>query len=141
MQQHLPTATRSSLPSDTWGDYQAPPIAAPIVNGVPKLLFDDDEVGVMFGISVSTVRNRYCVTSKWYDPAFPVPRHTGGGTGRKSAVRWHWADLCHYAQNLPHVPFGHAGGKLQSARPSRALAYGSRLTASGSEDPSTAFKI
>ena len=79
-------------------------LPAPLVNGVPKLLFTDDEVAAMFGVSVSTVRNRYNPKSKWYDPQFPVPRSTdGSGKGRKAAVRWHWMDLCIYAAELPPV--------------------------------------
>lgn len=83
------------------------PSAPPLVNGVPKLLFTDDEVAVMYGISVSTVRNRYNRSSRWYDPNFPVPRSTdGSGKGRKAAVRWHWEDLYRYANGLPPASSG-----------------------------------
>lgn len=58
----------------------------------------------MYGFSVSTVRNRYNPGGEWFDPNFPQPRSTdGSGKGRKAAVRWHWADLCRYANNLPTV--------------------------------------
>lgn len=78
----------------------------PIVDGVPKLLYTDEEVASMFSVSVSTVRNRYNPSSKWYDVRFPVPRSTdGSGKGRKAAVRWHWSDLCRYAAELPPVTY------------------------------------
>jgi hypothetical protein len=83
------------------------PRTPPIVHGVPKLLFTDEEVAEMYGVSVSTVRNRYNYSSRWYDPKFPVPRSTdGSGKGRKAAVRWHWEDLFRYADGLPSVSSG-----------------------------------
>ena len=99
----------SSLPC---GDDAFQLYAPPIVEGVPKLLFTDDEVAVMLGISVSTVRNRYNPSSEWYDVRFPVPRSTdGSGKGRKAAVRWHWGDLCRYAGGLPPVTYSRPLGK------------------------------
>jgi hypothetical protein len=106
MQRILPGAISAALPQQSDYDYQCTP--PPIVNGVPKLLFTDEEVAAMFGFSVSTVRNRYNRASRWYDPNFPEPRSTdGSGKGRKAAVRWHWDDLCRYAAGLPPVSYGH----------------------------------
>ena len=95
----------ASLPPLGNGElFQLPP--APIVNGVPKVLYTDEEVAAMYGISVSTVRNRYNPKSRWYDVNFPVPRSTdGSGEGRKAAVRWHWNDLCRYDHSLPPVSY------------------------------------
>jgi len=106
MQKLLPQAIAASLPQQSDLEFQY--IPAPIVNGVPKLLFTDEEVAAMFGFSVSTVRNRYNRESRWYDPNFPEPRSTdGSGKGRKAAIRWHWDDLCRYAAGLPPVSYGH----------------------------------
>jgi len=135
-----PDAIASTLPRWAGGDdpFQLPP--PPIINGVPKLLFDDDEVAAMFGISVSTVRNRYNPESKWFDPNFPVPRHTGGGEkGRKAAVRWYWDDLARYALNLPRVPFGHTTYK--PVRPQKPNTYGSNAGTSTSDSSSKPFDI
>lgn len=92
------------------------PAGPPIVDGVPKLLFTEEEVSLMCGFSVSTVRNRYNPTSKWFDPNFPRPRTTdGSGEGRKAAVRWHWRDLYRYTDGLPLVPrLSKAGRSIRS---------------------------
>ena len=97
----------------------------PIVDGVPRLLFTDEEVAVMFSVSVSTVRNRYNPTSRWYDAHFPVPRSTDGSRkGRKAAVRWHWVDLCRYAAELPPVTSSRPpGGIARSVKPRDIRAY------------------
>ena len=98
------TAIASALPAQSGGGepMEIPP--APVVNGVPKLLYTDEDVAAMFDLSVSTVRNRYNSASRWYDPHFPVPRSTdGSGKGRKAAVRWHWVDLWCYSVSLPSV--------------------------------------
>jgi hypothetical protein len=140
MSRHLPDAIRSALPHGAGGDdpFQLPP--PPIINGIPKLLFDDDEVAVMFGISVSTVRNRYNPDSKWHDPNFPVPRHTGGGErGRKAAVRWYWDDLVRYALNLPRVPFGHT--TYEPARPQRTYSQGRNAGTGISDSAGVPFEI
>lgn len=135
MQLHLSNSIRSEFPSDISGD-QFSFLPVPIVNGVPKLLYTDEEVATMFGFSVSTVRNRYNRKSKWYDPAFPIPRDTGGGAGRKSAVRWYWADLYSHARNLPQVPFGNT--HFKPVRPLDARNYGSKAAASRNGAEATA---
>jgi hypothetical protein len=90
-----------------FGEYAHQDYPPPIIEGVPKLLYTDTEVAAMYGMSVSTVRNRYDVNGKWYDAHFPVPRSTdGSGKGRKAAVRWHWDDLCRYAAELPPATYG-----------------------------------
>lgn len=95
-----PTAT----PSQSCDDLGIQRYPIPIVNGIPKLLFTDEQVADMFGMSVSTVKNRYCRTSRFFDPRFPLPRSTDGHGGiRKAAVRWLWLDLLRYASGLPPV--------------------------------------
>jgi hypothetical protein len=104
METILARAIASALPLHSGDSESSRFLPAPIVNGVPKLLFTDEDVAAMFGISVSTVRNRCNRKSRWHDPNFPVPRSTdGSGEGRKAAVRWHWVDLCAYAADLPQV--------------------------------------
>lgn len=99
-----PEVSPIATPSPYCDDLGIPHYLVPIVDGVPKLLFTDDDVADMFSVSVSTVRNRYCRTSRWYDPRFPVPRSTDGHGGtRKAAVRWFWLDLFLYASGLPPV--------------------------------------
>lgn len=113
------THLASSLPrsDETFQVYNPP-----IVDGVPRLLFTDEEVGVMFSMSTSTVRNRYNPTSRWYDLHFPLPRSTdGSGKGRKAAVRWHWADLCRYAAELPPVTSSRPLGRLARSVKSRDI--------------------
>jgi len=99
-----PEVSSIATPSPYCDDLGIPHYPIPIVNGIPKLLFTDNDVADMFGVSVSTIRNRYCPTSRWYDPRFPVPRSTDGHGGvRKAAVRWYWLDLFLYASGLPPV--------------------------------------
>jgi len=99
-----PEVSSIATPSPFSDDLGIPHHPIPIVNGIPKLLFTDNDVANMFGVSVSTIRNRYCPTSRWYDPRFPVPRSTDGqGGSRKAAVRWYWLDLFLYASGLPPV--------------------------------------
>ena len=49
----------------------------------------------IFGMSENTIRNRYNKTSKYYDPAFPVPKRLGNGQTR-SAIGWRAGDLFAY---------------------------------------------
>ncbi len=101
----LSHAIHSTLPLRNDARYQClqlPPV--PLVNGIPKLLYNEEHVAEMFDFSTSTVRNRYDPESRWYDENFPEPRSTdGSGEGRKAAVRWYWGDLVFYAANLPRV--------------------------------------
>jgi hypothetical protein len=100
---YLPNLASSPLHGNG-EQFQLP--APPIVNGVPKVLYTEDEVAAMYSFSVSTVRNRCNPKSRWYDPNFPQPRSTdGSGEGRKAAVRWHWRDLCRYDHSLPPVSY------------------------------------
>jgi len=99
-----PEVSPNATPSPQRDDLGIQQCPLPIVDGVPRLLYTDDDVGEMLSMSTSTVRNRYCRTSRWYDPRFPVPRSTDGHGGiRKAAVRWYWLDLFLYASGLPPV--------------------------------------
>lgn len=97
-------ASPIATPPQLCDDFGVPHFQIPIVDGIPKLLYTDIQVAGMLGVSVSTVRNRYCRTSRFFDPRFPLPRSTDGRGGiRKAAVRWHWLDLLRYASDLPPV--------------------------------------
>jgi hypothetical protein len=130
METILARAIASALPLHSGDSESSRFLPAPIVNGVPKLLFTDEDVAAMFGMSVSTVRNRCNRKSRWHDPNFPVPRSTdGSGEGRKAAVRWHWADLCAYAADLPPVTSLNPPGKpTRYEKPSRYAARYSGTT-------------
>jgi predicted DNA-binding transcriptional regulator AlpA len=52
------------------------------------------EVCAYFGLSPSTIRNRYTEGSLGYDPEFPKPRKLG--PGRRCAIGWRVGDLYAY---------------------------------------------